>query len=408
MSIPAAEQLRILRSGTADIIPSDEFAARLERSVKTGVPLRAKLGIDPSAPDIHLGHTVVLRKLRRFQQFGHTAVLIIGDFTGLVGDPTGRSETRKLLTEEQVRANAQTYVDQVRKILLPEPLEIVWNSEWLGALGTTGLLELASKMTVARMLERDDFRKRYEGGTPISIIEFMYPLLQGYDSVAVRADVELGGTDQTFNLLVGRDLQRDAGQEPQIAFTTPLLEGLDGVQKMSKSFGNYVGVNDEPADMFGKLMRVPDELIGKYLRLVTDIDPDEIDRMEAEVREGGPKIAAVKRRLASAVVQIYHSEAQAKEAAERFDAVHVAHAIPADVNEVAIPQAATTPDGLVRPAPMLVNLGMASSNSDALRLIRQGGVRVDGEPIGDGDLRVEDLAGKVLQVGRRKFVRLKS
>lgn len=406
VSVPAPEQMRILRSGTAEIVPEEELAARLERSVETGVPLRAKLGIDPSSPDIHLGHAVVLRKLRRFQQFGHTAVLIIGDFTGMVGDPTGRSEMRKVLSENEVRSNAETYVEQVKKILLPEPLEVVWNSEWLATLGTAGLLRLASKMTVARMLERDDFRRRYEGGTPISLIEFMYPLLQGYDSVAVRADVELGGTDQTFNLLVGRDLQRDAGQTPQIAFTTPLLEGLDGVQKMSKSLGNYVGVTDPPAEMYGKLMRVPDELIGKYLRLTTDLDPAEIDALEAEAGEPGPKIAAVKRRLASAVVEIYHGTAAALEAASRFDAVHVSHEIPSDVPEAQVPAGAVRENGLVRPAPLLVGLGMATSNSDALRLILQGGVKLDGTPLTDGDLPLEALNGRVLQVGRRKFVRL--
>ena len=259
----ASEQLRILSSGVAEIIPRSELEEKLQRSVATGKPLRVKLGIDPSTPDIHLGHAVPLRKLRRFQDFGHTAVLIIGDFTGRVGDPSGQSATRRALTAEETGANAATYVDQARRILLPERLEVRHNSEWLAAMGVDGLLRLAARATVAQLLERDDFRKRYTGGQPISLVEFLYPLLQGQDSVEVRSDVELGGTDQTFNLLVGRDLQSRAGQQPQVAFTLPLLEGLDGVQKMSKSLGNYVGIAEPPADMFGKLMSVPDALIGK-------------------------------------------------------------------------------------------------------------------------------------------------
>ncbi|MCA1834453.1 MAG: tyrosine--tRNA ligase [Actinomycetota bacterium] len=406
MTVPAAEQLRILLSGSEQVIRTEELTERIERAVATGVGLRVKLGIDPSAPDIHIGHAVPLRKLRRFQQFGHTAVLIIGDFTGLVGDPTGRSETRKVLTAEQIKANAQTYVDQVRRILLPDPLEIMFNSSWLDPLGATGILGLAGKMTVARMLERDDFSKRYQGGQPISVVEFMYPLLQGYDSVAIRSDVELGGTDQIFNLLVGRDLQRDAGMEPQIAFTLPLLEGLDGVQKMSKTYGNYVGVADPAPEMFGKLMRVPDHLIGKYMRLATDIDPNDIDATERAVTAGGPAVAKAKRRLASAVTEIYHGADAARDAESRFDSVHVSHEIPGDIEEATIPAAALRDGDVVWLPALLSGLGLASSNSEARRLVTQGGVRVDGEPVQGEEMPANQVKGRVLQVGRRKFVRL--
>jgi tyrosyl-tRNA synthetase len=406
MGVPAAEQLRILLSGTEQVIRESELAERIEHSVATGVGLRVKLGIDPSAPDIHIGHAVVLRKLRRFQQFGHTAVLIIGDFTGMVGDPTGRSEMRKVLSREEIAANAQTYAEQVKRILLPEPLEVVYNSSWLEPLGATGLLRLAASTTVARMLERDDFAKRYASGQPISVVEFMYPLLQGYDSVVVRSDVELGGTDQTFNLLVGRDLQRDAGTAPQVAFTTPLLEGLDGSQKMSKSLGNYVGVTDPPEEMFGKLMRVPDALIGKYLRLATDLDPAEIDELETSVTRGGPAVAAAKRRLAGAVTEIYHGSDAALDAAARFDAVHVSHEIPDDIEEAAIPADALRDGDVVWLPALLAGLGLASSNSEARRLLTQGGVRLDGAAIDGEEIPASALKGSVLQVGRRRFVRL--
>ncbi|MGH2668733.1 MAG: tyrosine--tRNA ligase, partial [bacterium] len=381
---------------------------KLERSVAGGTPLRVKLGIDPSSPDIHIGHAVVLRKLRRFQQLGHTAVLIIGDFTGMVGDPTGRSETRNALTAEEVRANAQTYVEQVRRILLPEPLEVVWNSEWLGALGTEGLLRLASQMTVARMLERDDFAKRYAAGKPISIIEFCYPLLQGYDSVAVRADVELGGTDQTFNLLVGRDLQQRDGQEPQVALVTPLLEGLDGEQKMSKSLGNYIGVTDPPEDMYGKCMRVPDRLLGKYLRLATDLDPADVDVIERAAAAGGKAAADAKRRLAHEVTAIYHGPEAAEAAATRFDRVHVERAMPKEVPDRDIPADAVE-NGRVQLARLLVALGFAKTTSDARRLIRGRGVRLDGEVLEDEKAThdVGTLKGKVLQVGKRHFALLR-
>lgn len=409
ISDEARQQHRILSSGTFKIVPDDEFLAMLDRSVRTGKGLRVKFGIDPSSPDIHIGHGVPLRKLRRFQQFGHTAVLIIGDFTGQVGDPTGRSETRNALAEDEVRANAATYVEQAQRILLPEPLEIVWNSQWLGALGTAGLLRLASQMTVARMLERDDFAKRYASGKPISIVEFMYPLLQGHDSVVVRADVEIGGSDQLFNLLVGRDLQQRDGQSPQVAFTLPLLEGTDGEQKMSKSFGNYVGITDPPEEMYGKLMSVPDRLLGKYLRLTTDLHPDQIDAIEAASAGGGKAAADAKRRLAAEVVTFYHGEGAAEAAAAHFNRVHVDKGLPTDIPSEPIPPSVIDAETQWVPLAALISeLGLTASTSEARRLMKQGGVKLDDMPVTDPNAgaNLTALVGKVLRVGKRKFVRL--
>lgn len=402
-----AEQLKILTSGVDRVVPEDEFIRKLDRAITSGTGLRVKLGIDPSSPDIHIGHGVPLRMLRRFQQLGHTAVLIIGDFTGQVGDPTGRSETRKALTADEVAANGRTYEDQARKILLPERLEVVRNSEWLGALGTTGLLQLASRMTVARMLERDDFSNRYKGGQPISIVEFLYPLLQGHDSVVVRADVELGGTDQLFNLLVGRDLQVRDGQEPQVALTLPLLEGLDGELKMSKSYGNYVGITDAPEDMYGKLMSVPDRLLGKYLRLTTDLHPDQIESIESSARSGGKAAADAKRRLAHEVTAIYHGAGPAQDAAAHFDRIHVERETPADMPEHPIPAEAIQ-DGMVNLARLITALGLATGTSDARRKIEGRGVRVGGEVVEDPKASFDPagLAGMVIQVGKRSFVRI--
>jgi tyrosyl-tRNA synthetase len=405
MGVSAKEQLRILSSGAAAIIPEAEFAARLERSVSTDAPLRVKLGIDPSSPDIHLGHAVPLRKLRRFQDFGHTAVLIIGDFTGQVGDPSGQSAMRRALDAEEVATNAATYVDQARRILDPDRLEVRHNSEWLGAMGVEGLLRLAAQATVAQMLERDDFANRYRDGRPISIVEFLYPLLQAQDSVEIRSDVELGGTDQTFNLLVGRDLQGRSGQEPQIAFTLPLLEGLDGVQKMSKSLGNYVGIADPPEDMFGKLMRVPDHLIGKYLTLTTDLDPAEIEALEADANAGGPSAGRAKRRLAREVVTLYHGAGAAARAEELFDRLHKEHELPDDVTEVAIPAEAVQ-EGTVLLPRLIHAVGLATSTSKARDLINQGAVRLDQAPVTELELPLERVAGRVLQVGKRGFRRL--
>ncbi|MGH2681601.1 MAG: tyrosine--tRNA ligase [Actinomycetota bacterium] len=397
-------QLEVLLSGAAEVIPVEE----LERRLGAGRPLRAKLGIDPSRPDLHLGHAVVLRKLRQLQDLGHTAVLIIGDFTGLVGDPTGQSETRPLLTPEQMEENARTYLEQAEKVLDMERAEVRRNSEWLAGLTFADVIGLAEHLTVARLLERDDFSERHRSGKPISLVEFLYPLMQGYDSVAVRADVEMGGTDQTFNLLVGRDIQRAHGQEPQVVFTMPLLMGTDGSRKMSKSFDNHVGLTEPPEEQFGKVMSIPDELVGPWLRLCTTLEPSEVDAVERGLAEGALHPAEQKRRLARAIVALYHGEETARAVEQRFDLVHREHLIPEDVEEVEIPSDALR-DGTVWLPRLLAVTGLASSNAEARRLVEHGGVRLDGEPVTDPDAEFgpEELSGRVLQVGRRRFLRLR-
>ena len=407
MSAPASEQLRVLYSGAAEVVPREELEAKLERSVAEGRPLRVKLGIDPSAPDLHLGHAVVLRTLRRFQDFGHIAVLIVGDFTGLVGDPTGRSETRPMLTPEELEANAQTYLDQVGTVLDLERAEVRRNSEWLAPLTFADVARLASTLTIARLLERDDFSARYRGGQAISLSEFLYPLMQGYDSVAIRSDVEMGGTDQLFNLLVGRDVQRSHDVEPQVAFTMPLLPGTDGTRKMSKSFGNHVGLTEPPEEQFGKTMSIPDELIPTWFRLCTDLSPSDLEAVEKGLEDGSLHPGEQKRRLGREIVRLYHGEDAATEAESRFDAVHREHAIPDGVAEVAIPVSAVR-DGKVWLPRLLTETGLAASNAEARRLVSGGGVRMDGETLGDPDaeLSLEDIRGRVLQVGRRRFARL--
>lgn len=401
----ASPDLERLLSGAEDVIPEEELAAKLA----LGRPLRIKLGIDPSRPDLHLGHAVVLRKLRQFQAIGHVAVLIIGDFTGRVGDPTGQSETRPFLTQEEIEANAQSYLDQAGMVLDMSTAEVHRNSEWLAAMDMAAVLRLSSKYTVARMLERDDFRQRYQEGRAISVVEFLYPLMQAMDSVAIRADVEMGGTDQTFNLLVGREIQRAYGQEPQVVFTMPLLVGTDGQRKMSKSFDNYVGLTDAPDEMFGRLMRVPDELIATYLRLCTELEPEEVDTVEAGLADGALHPNDQKRRLAREVVNLYHGTGTGVSAEERFDLVHREREIPSDVEEAAIPTEVERGGGGTIWLPRLLTaLGLAGSNAEARRLIEQGGVKVDGEVIleADAELPREALQGKVLQIGRRRFVRL--
>ncbi len=385
--------LEILIDDAAEVVPAEE----LERKLALGRPLRVKLGLDPTAEHVTLGWAVVLRKLRAFQDAGHVAVLIVGDFTARVGDPSGKSETRPRLEKDVVKAYADRLLDQFKLIVSEERLEIRYNSEWLEPLTMEEVLGLTSKYTVARMLERDDFAKRYEAGKPISVMEFLYPLMQAYDSVAVEADVELGGTDQLFNLLVGREIQRDYGQEPQVAFTMPLLEGIDGVQKMSQSLGNYVGITEEPEEMFGKLMRIPDELTAKYLRLCTDAAPAD---------EALPPVKA-KRNMARTIVATYHGEAAADAAEARFDTVHVEHELPEDVPEIPLPPDAVK-DGAVWLPRLLVSAGLAESNGDARRLIESGGVRVNQQAVTDPatEFSPEDLAGAVVQVGRRRFVRI--
>ncbi|HEX2024900.1 MAG TPA: tyrosine--tRNA ligase [Actinomycetota bacterium] len=405
-SLDVSRQLQVLGSGAAEIIPEEELERKLARSVDQGRPLRAKLGIDPSTPDLHLGHAVVLGALRRFQDLGHTAVLIVGDFTGRVGDPAGQSETRRMLTPEELEANAATYLDQAGKVLDTGRAEVRRNSEWLAGLTFADVARLASTLTVARLLERDDFSARFRDGRPISLSEFLYPLMQGFDSVAIEADVELGGTDQTFNLLVGRDIQRAHGQEPQVAFTMPLLSGTDGERKMSKSFGNHVGLTDPAEEQFGKTMSIPDDLLPEWFRLCTGLGPEELDAIERGLADGSLHPMEQKRRLAREIVRRYHGDEAAAAAEQRFDVVHREREVPDDVREASIPPEAVA-DGRVWLPRLLAATGLASSNADGRRLIEQGGVRLDGEPVSDPDaeLRPMDLTGRVLQVGRRRFLR---
>ncbi|MBR5260486.1 MAG: tyrosine--tRNA ligase [Eggerthellaceae bacterium] len=401
--LSAEEQLHIVKSGAAQIVPESALLEKLKR----GKPLNIKLGVDPTAPDIHLGHAVPLRKLRQFQDLGHRVTLIIGDGTALIGDPSGRNSTRPQLTHEQIMANAKTYVEQAFKVLDPEKTTLRYNSEWIFALNMEGLLKLTSNFTVARILERDDFHNRYTSNLPISLHEFLYPVMQAYDSVVIESDVELGGTDQLFNLLAGRELMEKMGMEPQVCLTLPLLEGTDGVKKMSKSYGNYVGVNDEPADMFGKIMSIPDEIMVKYYRLASTVSVDEIDVIEEGLANDTLHPNKVKRALARNIVGAYHS-AEAAEAAEaQFDLVFKQHAIPDDIPEFA---ADLTPndEGLVYVAKLLADAGLAQSAGEARRLIDGGGVKVNGEALAAKSYNVDPslLAGAIIQVGKRKFVKL--
>lgn len=411
--MPPAEvsrQVQVLLSGAAEVIPREELEARLRRAQAEGRPLRVKLGIDPSRPDLHLGHAVVLRKLRQFQDLGHTAVLIIGDFTGRVGDPSGQSETRPMLSPDELEENARTYLDQAGRVLDMERAEVRRNSEWLAGLSFADVIRLASVLTVARLLGRDDFSERHRAGRPISLVEFLYPLMQGYDSVAVRADVEMGGTDQTFNLLVGRDIQRAHAQEPQVAFTLPLLTGTDGTRKMSKSYANDVGLTDPPEEQFGRVMSVPDALMVEWFRLCTPVDPSEIEAVEKGLADGTLHPGEQKRRLAREIVALYHGEEAARAAEERFDAQFRRHEVPEDVPEVAIPAGIERGEGGMVWLPRLLEaVGMASSKSEARRLIEQGAVRLDGDVVRDPEAEFwrSQLEGRVLQVGRRRFVRLR-
>ncbi|MGI5911904.1 MAG: tyrosine--tRNA ligase [Syntrophomonadaceae bacterium] len=393
------EQLQLIRRGVSEIIPEDELIKKLYRSIKENRPLKVKLGLDPTAPDIHLGHTVVLNKLRQFQDLGHEVHLIIGDFTGRIGDPSGKSETRKQLTEEEVQVNAATYKEQIFKILDQDKTIIHFNSEWLTSMNLTDVLTLAAKYTVARMLERDDFDKRYKEGLPIGIHEFMYPLLQGYDSVALKADVELGGTDQKFNLLVGRNLLKEYGLEPQIALTMPILEGTDGVQKMSKSLGNYIGVNEDAYEMFGKIMSIPDELITRYFELLTRVSQKDISFMHKDMEQGAVNPRDIKMRLAREIIAIYHSSQEAINAQERFLLVFSQRNIPQDIPNVVISE-----QNLWLPK-FLYEQKMVASTSDGRRMIKQGAVKIDGEKYQDENVTAKNEM--VIQVGKRKFVKLK-
>ena len=397
------QDLPALLAGNAEVTPAEE----LERKLALGRPLRVKLGLDPTASMVTLGWAVVLHKLRQFQDLGHQAVLIVGDFTARVGDPSGRSETRPRLSQGEVRSHANQLLDQFWKVLDRGRTEVRYNAEWLEPMDMEAILGLTSSYTVARMLERDDFAKRYEQGKPITIMEFLYPLFQGKDSVAVRADVELGGRDQTFNLLVGRDLQRHAEQDPQVALTTPLLVGTDGVQKMSQSVGNYIGITEAPGEMFGKLARVRDELIAEYRLLTLDFfrDPSEAERVARGLQDGTLDPWQEKRRLAREVVDLYHGEGAGGAAEAEFDRVHKAGELPDEVSEEAIP-ADLVVDEIVYVPRLLAVLGLVESASRARGLIEQGGVRVDGERLDALESPVDRLRGGVLQVGRRRFVRL--
>ncbi|HKQ98348.1 MAG TPA: tyrosine--tRNA ligase [Candidatus Polarisedimenticolia bacterium] len=402
---PAREQLDYLRKGAVEIIREEELLKKLERSAATGKPLTVKVGFDPSAPDLHLGHTVVIRKMKHFQDLGHRVVFLIGDFTGMIGDPTGVSKTRPVLTREQVRANAETYKKQVFKILHPKKTVVDFNSRWLGKLGSAGFIALAAKYTVARILERDDFAKRYKANQPIGLHEFLYPLAQGYDSVALQADVEMGGTDQTFNLLVGRELMREYGLEPQVVLTLPLLEGLDGVEKMSKSLGNFIGINEPPREIFGKAMSVSDAMMWRYWTLCTDLTTADIDAMRRAVESGALHPRQAKVDLAKRLVADYHGAAAADEAAAEFDRIFAKRENPDEVPESALPASAEP----VWVPKLLVSVGLAKSNGEARRLIEQGGVSVDGARVGDAAATLAAAAGAtyLIKVGKRHFARVR-
>lgn len=393
----AAEQLPEIVRGAEEILVVGE----LEQKLAQGRPLRIKAGFDPTAPDLHLGHTVLINKLRAFQELGHEVLFLIGDFTGMIGDPTGKNATRPPLTAEDVKANAETYKEQVFKILDPEKTRVVFNSEWMGGMSAADLIALASKQTVARMLERDDFSKRYKGNQPIAIHEFLYPMVQGYDSVALEADIELGGTDQKFNLLMGRQLQQSWGQPPQVVLTMPLLEGLDGVNKMSKSLGNCIGINDAPEDMFGKLMSVSDDLMWRYFELLSFRPIEEIAALQKRVTEGAnPR--DIKYELGIELVSRFHGDVAAQHAQASFVKRFRGGEIPDDIEELSL----QSTDGALGIADILRSAGLVASNSEAFRMIQQGAVKVDGEKIVDRTLVIKSGSRHILQVGKRKFARV--
>lgn len=398
---PVDEQLALIKQGAQEIIREEELKEKLAKSLAAGKPLRVKAGFDPTAPDLHLGHTVLIQKLKHFQDLGHQVIFLIGDFTGLIGDPSGKSETRPPLTEEEVKANAETYERQIFKVLDPTRTLIDFNSRWMKAMQAQDLIRLAARHTVARMLERDDFHKRFVAQTPIAIHEFLYPLIQAYDSVALKADVELGGTDQKFNLLVGRDIQREYGQEPQVVITMPLLEGLDGVQKMSKSLGNYVGIDEPPGAMFGKLMSLPDSLMLRYYELLSDISPADLARLAKDLETGAKHPRDAKEELALEIVGRYHGPAAARQAAREFAHIFREGGLPEEIEELTLaPQKGDA--GFLLPN-VMVQAGTAPSTSEARRLIKQGGVRLDGEKVTDANLELMPGRTFLLQVGKRRF-----
>lgn len=402
--LSSEEQLHIIQSGAAGLTPLEAMKKKLDR----GTPLNIKLGVDPTSPDLHIGHAVPLRKLRQFQDLGHEVTLIIGDGTAMIGDPSGRDTTRPQLSAEQIDANARTYMDQAMKVLDPEKTKVVHNRDWIFDLDLAELLGLLSNFTVARILERDDFSNRYHNQQPIAMHEFIYPIMQAYDSVVIKADVELGGNDQLFNLLAGRELMEKRGVEPQVCLTLPLLEGLDGVRKMSKSYGNYVGLTDEPADMFGKIMSIPDELMPKYYRLATALPVAEVDEIEAGLAAGKLDPNQSKRRLAREIIKIYHDEQAAADAEEQFDRVFKAHGVPEDIEVFDIALEDDPEKGGVYLPKLLADLKLVASGGEGRRMIDQGGVKVNGEVVATGayHMPASELTGATLQVGKRKWARL--
>jgi len=395
------EQMNLIRRGTFEIIPEDELVKKLESSLKKGKPLNIKLGCDPSRPDLHIGHSVVLRKLAHFQSLGHLAILIIGDFTGMIGDPSGRNVTRPALSLEETREHGISYFEQASKILDRDKTKIVYNSEWLGKMTFEDVIKLSSKYTVARMLERDDFTKRYKSGEPISMHEILYPLAQAMDSVAIKSDVELGGTDQKFNLLVGRDIQREFGMEAQVIITMPLIVGTDGVEKMSKSYNNYIGISESPKEIFGKALSIPDSIIYNYFELATDLPNDELRKIKAQLDDPKTNPRDIKRQLAKTLVSMYHSIEAAKNAEEEFDRIFVNKGTPDELPEFKFGERQE-----INILDLIILVNFAPSKGEAKRLVNQGGVTLDGEKIEDFQNSVHLKDGMILKVGKRKFIKL--
>ncbi len=395
------EQMDIIKRGVVEIIPEDELVKKIEKSIKTNKPLNIKLGCDPSRPDLHIGHSVVIRKLAQFQELGHQAILIIGDFTGMIGDPSGRNATRPALTLEATRINGNSYFEQASKILHKEKTKIVYNSEWLSKMSFEDVIKLASKYTVARMIERDDFTKRFKAGEPISVHEFLYPLAQAMDSVAIESDVELGGTDQKFNLLVGRDIQREYGIEPQVILTMPLLVGTDGVEKMSKSYDNYIGISDEPSQIFGRTLSIPDNLIYQYFELATNVTSQKLAEIKSHLADGDANPRDIKRELARTLVTMYHNKEAAEIAQQEFDNIFINKGLPDEIEEFNIGEKKE-----INILDLIILVNFAPSKGEARRLVLQGGVSIDGNKISDVQSSISVSAGMILKVGKRKFIKL--
>lgn len=395
------EQMDSIKRGVVEIIPENELVKKIEKSIKTAKPLNIKLGCDPSRPDLHIGHSVVIRKLAQFQELGHQAILIIGDFTGMIGDPSGRNATRPALTLEATRINGNSYFEQASKILHKEKTKIVYNSEWLSKMSFEDVIKLASKYTVARMIERDDFTKRFKAGEPISVHEFLYPLAQAMDSVAIESDVELGGTDQKFNLLVGRDIQREYGIEPQVILTMPLLLGIDGVEKMSKSYDNYIGISDEPSQIFGRTLSIPDNLIYQYFELATNVSNQKLTAIKSQLADGNANPRDVKRELARTLVTMYHNQEAAEIAQAEFDNIFINKGLPDEIEEFNIGERSE-----INILDLIILVNFAPSKGEARRLVLQGGVSIDGEKINDAQSSISVKTGMILKVGKRKFIKL--